>query len=86
MADEEKSTDGQIETIEFNGIKYAVDDLTPRVIDGFNMLIKLQNEIAEQSYQLKKSQAAQTGLSSEIKDNLATDKIKPAPEETAEMQ
>ena len=43
MADEAKSTDGQIETIEFDGIKYAVDDLTPRVIDGFNMLIKLQN-------------------------------------------
>ena len=44
------------------------------------MLIKLQNDIAEQSYQLKKSQAAQVGLSSELKANITEDKIKPAPE------
>ena len=80
MTEENKEPTNKIETIEFDGNKYAVDDLTPRVIDGFNMLIKLQNDIAEQSYQLKKSQAAQVGLSSELKANITEDKIKPAPE------
>ena len=81
MDDKEKSLDGQIKTIDFDGVKYVVEELTPRIIDGFNMLIKLQNEIAEQSYQLRKSQAAQTGLSVELKENLVADKIEAVPEE-----
>jgi len=81
MVDEAQSPEGQIKTIDFDGVKYVVEELTPRIIDGFNMLIKLQNEIAEQSYQLKKSQAAQTGLSVELKENLAADKIESVPEE-----
>ena len=79
MVDETQSPKGQIKTIDYEGVKYAVEDLPPRVIDGFNMLIKLQNEIAEQSYQLKKSQAAQTGLSIELKKNIVEDKVKPVP-------
>jgi len=72
--------DNKIRTVEYDGVKYAAEDLPARVIEGFNMLIKLQNEIAEQSYQLKKSQAAQTGLSMELTDNLVADKVKPVPE------
>ena len=79
MVDETQSPEGQIKTIDYEGVKYAVEDLPSRVIDGFNMLIKLQNEIAEQSYQLKKSQAAQTGLSIELKKNIVEDKVKPVP-------
>jgi len=79
MVDETQSPEGQIKTIDYEGVKYAVEDLPPRVIDGFTMLIKLQNEIVEQSYQLKKSQAAQTGLSMELKKNIAEDKVKPVP-------
>jgi len=84
MADEVDVSEEQIRTIDYDGIKYAVEDLPPRIIDGFNMLIKLQNDIAEQSYQLKKSQAAQTGLSIELKNNLAEDKVKPVPEAALE--
>jgi hypothetical protein len=36
--------------------------------------------VVEQSYQLKKSQAAQQGLSQEISSNIKEDKIKEAPE------
>ena len=84
MADEADVSEEQIRTIDYDGIKYAVEDLPPRIIDGFNMLIKLQNDIAEQSYQLKKSQAAQTGLSIELKNNLEEDKVKPVPEAALE--
>ena len=84
MTDEVDVSEEQIRTIDYDGVKYAVEDLPPRIIDGFNMLIKLQNDIAEQSYQLKKSQAAQTGLSIELKNNLAEDKVKPVPEAALE--
>ena len=73
------STNGNGEAptvVNFDGDTYSIDSLTPRVLEGFNMLVKLQNEIAELSYQLKKSQAAQAGISNEIKVNIRTDKIK----------
>ena len=65
----------EVPTVNFDGDTYETADLTPRVIDGFNMLIKLQNEISEQSYQLKKSQAAQTSLSRALKENIEADKL-----------
>ena len=80
MTEEVKNEQPQIKTVAFEGKNYNTEDLTPRVIEGFNMLIKLQGEIIDQSYQLKKSQAAQIGLSQEIRNNIEEDKIKPAPE------
>lgn len=80
MTEEVKNEQPQIKTVSFEGKNYSTEDLTPRVIEGFNMLIKLQGEIIDQSYQLKKSQAAQIGLSQEIRNNIEEDKIKPAPE------
>lgn len=80
MTEEVKNEQPQIQTVDFEGKKYSTEDLTPRVIEGFNMLIKLQGEVVEQSYQLKKSQAAQQGLSQEISFNIKEDKIKEAPE------
>ena len=72
----------RIETIDFDGSKYSVEDLTPRVIEGFNMLMRLQNEITEQAYQLKKSQAAQIQMSDDLKTNIKEDKVKEIEEET----
>jgi len=80
MTEEVKNEQPQIKTVSFEGKNYSTEDLTPRVIEGFNMLIKLQGEIIDQSYQLKKSQAAQIGLSQEIRDNIKEDKIKEVPE------
>ena len=80
MTEEVKKEQPEIKTVSFEGKNYSTEDLTPRVIEGFNMLIKLQGEIIDQSYQLKKSQAAQIGLSQEIRSNIEEDKIKPAPE------
>ena len=80
MTEEVKNEQPQIQNVDFEGKKYSTEDLTPRVIEGFNMLIKLQGEVVEQSYQLKKSQAAQQGLSQEISSNIKEDKIKEAPE------
>ena len=68
-------TEESIGTVDFDGNTYAVEDLTHGVIDKFNMLIKLQNEISEQSYQLKKSQAAQTSLSLALRENIEADKL-----------
>jgi len=80
MTEEVKNEQPQIRTVSFEGKQYSTEDLTPRVVEGFNMLIKLQGEVVEQSYQLKKSQKAQEGLSAEIKAHIAEDKIKEAPE------
>ena len=80
MTEEVKNEQPEIKTVSFEGKNYSTEDLTPRVIEGFNMLIKLQGEIVDQSYQLKKSQAAQLGLSQEIRDNIKEDKIKEVPE------
>ena len=80
MTEEVKNEEPQIKTIDFEGVQYSTEDLTPRVIEGFNMLIKLQGEVAEQSYQLRKSQAAQQGLSVEISAHIKEDKIKAVPE------
>ena len=73
----EQDSNPQIEAVNFDGDRYAVDDLTPRVLEGFNMLVRLQQDVQEQAYQLKKSQGAQTSVSAEIKGMIKEDKIKP---------
>ena len=74
-----------VQVINFGEGAYDVESLTPRVVEGFNMLEKLQNEIAELSYQLKKSQAAQVSISNEIRANIKTDKIKTVEPEQVEI-
>ena len=76
MTEEVKNEQPQIKTVNFEGKQYNTEDLTPRVVEGFNMLIKLQGEVVEQSYQLKKSQAAQEKMSQDIGVMIAEDKIK----------
>ena len=67
----------RIETIDFDGDNYAIESLTPRVIEGFNMLVRLQQDVQGQAYELKKSQAAQVSVSEELKAMIKEDKIKP---------
>jgi hypothetical protein len=66
----------RIETIDFDGDNYAIESLTPRVIEGFNMLVRLQQDVQGQAYELKKSQAAQVSVSEELKAMIKEDKIK----------
>ena len=72
----------KIETVNFDGEAYAVEDLTGRVVDGFNTLVRLQQDVQEQAYQLKKSQSAQNSVSVELQVMIQEDKIKPLQEET----
>lgn len=67
--------DNKIETVNFDGLEYKIEDLTPRTLEGFNMLVKLQQEIAKISYDLRIDQAAQKQISEELKIALREDKI-----------
>ena len=68
--------DNDLKTVNFDGFEYKIEDLTPRAIEGFNMLVKLQQAIADISYDLRINQAAQKLLSEELKTILKEDKIK----------
>lgn len=69
-------TDNELKTVNFDGLEYQIEDLTPRTIEGFNMLVKLQQDIAKISYDLKVNQAAQKVISEELKVFLKEDKVK----------
>ncbi len=68
--------DNELKTVNFDGLEYKIEDLTPRTIEGFNMLVKLQQDIAKISYDLKVNQAAQKVISEELKVFLKEDKVK----------
>lgn len=68
--------DNELKTVNFDGFEYKIEDLTPKAIEGFNMLVKLQQEIANISYDLRVNQAAQKLISEELKTTLKEDKIK----------
>lgn len=69
-------SDNKIKTVNFDGKEYAIEDLTPRTLDGFNMLVKLQQKIADLSYDLRVNQAAQKQISEDLKLALEEDEIK----------
>ena len=79
MSDETK-----IDSVNFNGEQYLLTDLTPRVMDSLNVLIKLQGAIAELAIDLKVKQSAQMHISEEVKNFIKEDKIKPNPKENDE--
>jgi membrane protein insertase Oxa1/YidC/SpoIIIJ len=79
MSDETK-----IDSVNFNGEQYLLTDLTPRVMDSLNVLIKLQGAIAELAVDLKVKQSAQMHISEEVKNFIKEDKIKPNPKENDE--
>jgi len=68
--------DNELKTVNFDGLEYKIEDLTSRTIEGFNMLVKLQQDIAKISYDLKVNQAAQKVISEELKVFLKEDKVK----------
>ena len=63
------------QNINFDGDDYNVQDLTPRVANEFNTLFRIQNELNDLSYQIKKCQAAQTVITEdpEEKESLLPD-------------
>jgi hypothetical protein len=65
------------QSLNFEGDNYNVSDLTPRAAQEFNTLFRIQNEINELAYQLKKSQAAQAKITEDVKVILKEDKVKP---------
>lgn len=69
------------QNINFDGDDYNVQDLTPRVANEFNTLFRIQNELNDLSYQIKKCQAAQTVITEGLKGAIKEDKIKPLEKE-----
>tara|TARA_R110002012_G_scaffold4956_2_gene22594 strand:+ start:1692 stop:1937 length:246 start_codon:yes stop_codon:yes gene_type:complete len=71
----------EIDSVNFNGEQYLIKNLTPRVLDHLNLLIKLQGAIAEVAVDLKVKQSAQLHISEEVKAFIEEDKIEPNPKE-----
>jgi len=69
------------QNINFDGDDYNVQDLTPRVANEFNTLFRIQNELNDLSYQIKKCQAAQTVITEGLKEAIKEDKVKPLEKE-----
>jgi len=67
----------EIDSVNFGGEQYLIENLTPRVLDHLNLLVKLQGAIAELAFDLKVKQSAQLHISEEVKAFIKEDKIKP---------
>jgi len=75
----------EIDSVNFGGEQYLLTDLTPRVMDTLNLLIKLQNQIGEIAFDLKVKQSAQIHISEEVKTFIEDDDIKPIPKENEDL-
>ena len=65
----------EIEKVTLDGITYKVDDLTPKVKELFNFTIKLQDDLQEKAYELKKTENARKESMRELKEAIEADKI-----------
>ena len=65
----------EIEKVTLDGITYKVDDLTPKVKELFNFTIKLQDDLQEKAYELKKTENARKEAMRELKEAIKEDKI-----------
>ena len=65
----------EIEKVTLDGITYKVDDLTPIVKELFNFTIKLQDDLQEKAYELKKTENARKESMRELKEAIEADKI-----------
>ena len=65
------------ETITFRNETYNVSDLSQDAIQSFNVLLKLQAESDEQSFQLSKTRVAQETMSDRFSQLLLDEKISP---------
>jgi hypothetical protein len=75
-----------IETITFDNEQYNVSDLNEQAVQHFNILMKLQNESNEQSYQLSKTNIAIETMSDRFKALLDELDIKPVEETVIETE
>ena len=71
----------EIDSVNFNGEQYLIKNLSPRVLEHLNLLIKLQSAIAELAVDLKIKQSAQSHISEEVKVFIEEDEIEPNPKE-----
>jgi hypothetical protein len=65
----------EVKELNFNGKVYAIDDLTIRAKEGFNLLLKVQAKVNELASDLKVQQAAQIQLTADVQQILEEDKI-----------
>jgi|TARA_R100000406_G_scaffold29826_1_gene19348 uncharacterized protein YoxC len=65
----------EIEKVTLDGITYKVDDLTTKVKELFNFTIKLQDDLQEKAYELKKTENARKEAMRELKEAIEADKI-----------
>ena len=65
----------EIEKVTLDGITYKVDDLTPKVKELFHFTIKLQDDLQEKAYELKKTENARKESMRELKEAIEEDKI-----------
>lgn len=71
--------DKQPQQLTFNGETYNVEDLTPKAIEGFNLLINVQQKLNNLSTEVRVLQASQVGLEIEFTKIIDEDKIQPVP-------
>ena len=79
MSTENEQT--QIEKLTFDGVEYLIDDLTPAVKEGFNALLKIQQNLNELAQQTIIMQSAQKEMSKMNKKQIVEDDISPISEE-----
>lgn len=66
-----------VQEINYNGHRYAIEDLTPRAIEGFNTLFKAQQKLSELTMEVKIVQGGHNHINAELQKILDEDKIKP---------
>jgi len=72
-----KKAEQQIpQVINFDGKQYEISKMTDRVAEQFNMLVRLQSEWQDASFNLKKVEAAQKTVVTELQVFMKEDNIK----------
>jgi hypothetical protein len=64
------------QVINFDGKQYDISKMTDRVAEQFNMLVRLQSEWQDASFNLKKVEAAQKTVVTELQVFMKEDNIK----------
>jgi len=64
------------QVINFDGKQYDISKMTDRVAEQFNMLVRLQSEWQDASFNLKKVEAAQKTVVTELQVFMKEDDIK----------
>lgn len=72
-----KKAEQQIpQVINFDGKQYEISKMTDRVAEQFNMLVRLQSEWQDASFNLRKVEAAQKTVVTELQVFMKEDNIK----------